>query len=133
MTFGAPLSDDLVPRSRRTSGIGALRLAVRVIGWQVLFSLGTAGVLVVLPPFLLLLSGTLAVRATESVVGAVLVAGILAVAYSWLLVRRRRQLVRSLVVGTANVDQLELPKLNDDPWNIVIFWVGCTWPRSCCR
>lgn len=125
MTFGAPLSDDLVPRSRRTSGIGALRLAVRVIGWQVLFSLGTAGVLVVLPPFLLLLSGTLAVRATESVVGAVLVAGILAVAYSWLLVRRRRQLVRSLVVGTANVDQLELPKLNDDPWNIVIFWVGC--------
>lgn len=106
-------------------GIGASRLAARVIAWQVFFSLGTAGVLLVLPPFLLLLAGSLAARATESIVSAVLIAGSLAIGYSWVLIRRRRQLVRALVVGAANVDQLELPKLNDDPWNIVTFWVGC--------
>jgi signal transduction histidine kinase len=106
-------------------GIGASRLAARVIAWQVFFSLGTAGVLLVLPPFLLLLAGSLAARATESIISAVLIAGSPAIGYSWILIRRRRQLVRSLVVGAANVDQLELPKLNDDPWNIVTFWVGC--------
>ena len=106
-------------------GIGAARLAGRVIAWQVLFSIGTACVLLVLPPFLLLLSGPLATRGTETIVIAVLVAGVVAIAYSWVLVRRRRQLVRSLAVGAANVDQLELPKLNDDPWSIVTFWVAC--------
>lgn len=106
-------------------GMRASRLAARVIAWLVLFSLGTAGVLLVLPPFLLLLSGTLAARATESMVAAVLIAGLLPIGYTWVLVRRRRHLVRALALGATNVDQLELPKLNDDPWNLVTFWVGC--------
>lgn len=125
MSSSSPASEDLGRRNRPAIGIGAARLAARVIGWQVLFSLGTAGVLLILPPFLLLLSGSLAVHGTESVVGAVLLAGSIAMTYSWLLVRRRRRLLRSLAVGTAGVDQLELPKLNEDPWSIVIFWVVC--------
>ena len=30
-----------------------------------------------------------------------------------------------IIYERQRVDQLELPKLNEDPWSIVIFWVVC--------
>ncbi len=112
------------PHRRRTIGVGPTQLAARVVGWQVLFSVGTAAVLGSLAPFLLLLSGAVAMRGVESTVTAVLAAGFVTVVYSWVLVHARRRILRALAVGAPGVDQLELPKLNDDPWRIVNFWVG---------
>jgi signal transduction histidine kinase len=112
------------PHRRRTIGVGPTQLAARVVGWQVLFSVGTAAVLGSLAPFLLLLSGAVALHGIESTVIAVLAAGFVTVVYSWTLVHARRRILRALAVGAPGVDQLELPKLNDDPWRIVNFWVG---------
>jgi signal transduction histidine kinase len=60
----------------------------------------------------------------QSTVFAVLGAGYLACIYAWVLVRARRRLLRALAVGAPGVNELDLPKLNDDPWRIVNFWVG---------
>ncbi len=106
--------------------LGASGLAVRVVAWQLLFTAATAVVLGTLPPFLLLLSGQIARSGTLSLVVAVLVGGAVATCNCIALVFLRRRLLLALDARSPNVDELEVPKLNDDPWRIVNFWALST-------
>ncbi len=100
------------------------QLATRVVGWQVMFSGLTAVALHFLVPFLFLLDERSGKSASLSLTLAVLVAGSLSIAQGWSLVWARRRLLSNLQdksSGTHN--QIDIPKLNDDPWLIVNSWL----------
>jgi hypothetical protein len=97
-----------------------------VIGWQLAFSAGTAAALAILCSFVLLLSGAVAVQSAIALSAAVIVGGTLGAAHSWWLAWRRRNLLRALSYDPHQIDLLELPKLNDDPWRIVNAWTAFT-------
>jgi signal transduction histidine kinase len=100
------------------------QLATRVVGWQVMFSCLTALALHFLVPFLFLLSGDEGRLAALALTLAVLVAGSLGIAQGWSLVWARRKLLTNLEdqAGSSH-SQIEIPKLNDDPWHIVNAWL----------
>lgn len=100
------------------------KLATRVVGWQVAFSAISALALHSLLPFFLLLPGEEGRMASLSLSLAVLIAGSLSIAQGWTLVWARRHLLESLTDKDKRSDhQIELPKLNDDPWHIVNAWL----------
>ncbi len=102
------------------------RLVVRVMAWQLLFSAIAALVLYRVPPFLLLLSGDVGQRAAVVLTLAVLLGGSFTMIQAWSVVMTRRQLLSQLARGQRGLDQLQLPKLNDDPWLIANGWVIIT-------
>ncbi len=100
------------------------QLATRVVGWQVAFSCVTAVALHTLVPFLFLLSGAEGRSAALTLSLAVLVAGSLSIAQGWSLVWARRRLLTGLADPESRThNQIQLPKLNDDPWHIVNSWL----------
>lgn len=100
------------------------QLATRVVGWQVLFSGLTAFSLHSLVPFLFLLEERAGKSAALSLSLAVLVAGSLSIAQGWSLVWARRKLLENLEDKSSRThNQIEIPKLNDDPWLIVNSWL----------
>lgn len=101
----------------------ARKLALRVVGWQLLYVAFTALVLHQLSPLLLLLSGETGRAAAFSVTVAVVLAGLFSCVWSVSIVMARRTLLDHLAEGQRPFNQLELPKLNDDPWFIVNTWV----------
>lgn len=99
-------------------------LATRVVGWQVAFSAMSAFALHSLLPFFLLLPGEEGRVAALSLSLAVLIAGSFSIAQGWSLVWARRRLLSSLTDEEKRAHhQIELPKLNDDPWHIVNVWL----------
>lgn len=99
-------------------------LATRVVGWQLAFSCVTALGVHYLIPFLFLLSAEESRTAALTLTVALLVGGCLSVAQSWSLVWARRRLLLNLADQTKRAhSQIELPKLNDDPWRIVNAWL----------
>lgn len=99
-------------------------LATRVVGWQVAFSAMSALALHSLLPFFLLLPQEEGRVAALSLSLAVLIAGSISIAQGWSLVWARRRLLSSLTDEEKRADhQIELPKLNDDPWHIVNVWL----------
>ena len=99
-------------------------LATRVVGWQVAFSAMSAFALHSLLPFFLLLPGEEGRMAALSLSLAVLIAGSFSIAQGWSLVWARRRLLSSLTDEEKRAHhQIELPKLNDDPWHIVNVWL----------
>lgn len=102
------------------------RLILRVFGWQLLMSLLAAAAIAAVPRYLLLLPGPPGAAAERLLVGAVLSSALFALAPAWGLLRSRRGLLGELERGQHPLDQIHLPKLNDDPWFIVNGWVLCT-------
>jgi hypothetical protein len=95
-----------------------------VVSWQVLFSCLTALALHLLVPFLFLLGGEEGRSAALSLSLAVLVAGSLSIAQGWSLVWARRRLLSAFAdKASPSHSQIEIPKLNDDPWHIVNAWL----------
>jgi signal transduction histidine kinase len=104
--------------------MNAQQLASRVVGWQVMFSCMTALALHFLVPFLFLLDDAEGRAAAFSLTLAVLVAGSLSIAQGWSLVWARRKLLTNLEDRESRThNQIEIPKLNDDPWLIVNSWL----------
>lgn len=99
------------------------RLATRVVAWQVLFTCATAVVLYFVPPSLLLLPRRIGDSAALSLTTAVLIAGSLSAAHGWGVVFTRRSLLSQVRRRSRSVDQMALPKLNDDPWRVANGWV----------
>jgi signal transduction histidine kinase len=94
------------------------------VAWQVLFSCLTAAALHFLVPFLFLLPREEGKAAALTLTLAVLVAGSLGIAQGWSLVWARRRLLTNLADRQSRThNQIEIPKLNDDPWNIVNAWL----------
>jgi len=99
-------------------------LATRVVGWQVTFSAISALALHFLLPVFLLLPEKEGKMAALSLSLAVLIAGSLSIAQGWSLVWARRKLLEGLTGDLEHSDnQIDLPKLNDDPWHIVNAWL----------
>lgn len=100
------------------------QLATRVVGWQVAFSCITAVALHTLVPYLFLLSGSEGRAAALTLSLAVLLAGSISIAQGWSLVWARRRLLAGLASPDSRThNQIQLPKLNDDPWHIVNSWL----------
>lgn len=102
------------------------QLATQVVGWQVAFSAGSALTLYFLMPALMLLVEDEQRTASLTLSLAVLVGGCLSIFHGWALVWARRHVLTALTGRQENPDQqLDLPKLNDDPWRIVNGWLYC--------
>lgn len=100
------------------------RLATRVVGWQLGFSCVTAFTVHTLIRFLFLLSPNESKMAAIAITIALVVAGSFSMAQSWSLVWARRRLLSNLTDKNERThSQIELPKLNDDPWRIVNAWL----------
>lgn len=101
----------------------ATRLLPRVVGTELGFSLGSAGLIGLLAPHFLLLSGQVALQgATALALGAAL-GGVAGSLYCWLRLLRFRYLLRALAVGSTAMDSRELHQLSDEPKLAIASWL----------
>jgi len=101
-------------------------LLFRVLARQALMTLLAGAAVASGPRFLLLMEGQSGRDASLLLSVAVLVGGSLSALQITGVVRARRRLLRQLEVRDRPLDQIQLPKLNDDPWSIVNAWVVMT-------
>ena len=98
------------------------RLATKVIAWQLGFSVITSLALYGLMPSLLLAESEQK-DAALALTLAVLLSGSISIAHGWGLVWARRRLLSHLTEReNYHLHHIDLPKLNDDPWQIVNVW-----------
>jgi signal transduction histidine kinase len=98
----------------------------RVLAGQALMTLLAGVAVATAPRFLLLVDGESGRDASLLLASAVLVGGSLSALQIVGVVRSRRRLLRQLEVRDRTLDQIQLPKMNDDPWLIVNGWVLVT-------
>jgi len=101
-------------------------LLLRVLWRQALMTLLAGAVVAGVPHFLLLMSGESGRDAGLVLMVAVLVGGSLSGLQVVGVVRSRRRLLQQLQRRDRPLDQIQLPKLNDDPWLIVNTWITGT-------
>lgn len=102
------------------------KLLIRVLLRQGLMTLVAAATVASVPRFLLLMGGESGRDAGTLLASAVLAGGSLSALHVVGVVRSRRRLLRQLERRDRPLDQIQLPKLNDDPWLIVNGWVMMT-------
>jgi len=102
------------------------QLLVLVLVRQGLMTLLAGAAVASVPRFLLLMPGESGRDAGVLLASAVLVGGSLSALQVVGVVRSRRRLLRALERRDRPLDQIQLPKLNDDPWLIVNAWVVMT-------
>jgi signal transduction histidine kinase len=97
--------------------------ALKVVLWQLAFSVVlVAGSATAVPRLMVLRTGV--ARAATAWLASTLSAGcFVALALTGALLLQRRSLVQSIVRASGAIDQLLLPRLNDDPWWIANSWV----------
>jgi len=101
-------------------------LVARVLWRQALMTLLAGAAVAAVPRFLLLMTGESGRDAGIAMMVAVLVGGSLSALQVVGVVRSRRHLLRQLEGREGPMDQIQLPKLNDDPWLIVNIWIVLT-------
>lgn len=84
--------------------------------------MATAFALHQLPPFLLLLHGEAGPVSSFTLTLAIFSAFLFSAAHSWVLIHARQKLLDQLAEAQRPIDQIALPKLNDDPWLIANAW-----------
>jgi signal transduction histidine kinase len=101
-------------------------LLVRVLWRQALMTVLAGAAVAGVPPFLLLMPGESGRDAGLLLMVAVLIGGSLSGLQVVGVVRSRRRLLLQLERQDQPLDQIQLPKLNDDPWLIVNTWITGT-------
>ena len=101
----------------------ATRLRPRVIGIELGFSLGSAAVVGVLAPHLLLLSGSIAVQGAATLATGMVSGGIVGSLYVLFRFVRYRYLFRSLAVGSAAIEPHQLGELSSEPKRVLTAWL----------
>jgi signal transduction histidine kinase len=101
----------------------ATRLRPRVIGIELGFSLGSAAVVGVLAPHLLLLSGVVAVQGAAALAVGMVAGGVVGCLYVVFRIVRYRYLLRSLAVGSAAIEPQELGDLSSEPKRVLSAWL----------
>ena len=101
----------------------ATRLRPRVIGIELGFSLGSAAVVGVLAPHLLLLSGSIAIQGAATLAAGMVSGGIAGCLYVVFRFVRYRYLFRSLAVGSAAIEAQELGELSSEPKRVLTAWL----------
>lgn len=101
-------------------------LVARVLWRQALVTLLAGAAVAAVPRFLLLMTGDSGRDAGIVMMAAVFVGGSLGALQVVGVVRSRRHLLRQLEGRQGPIDQIQLPKLNDDPWLIVNVWIVLT-------
>lgn len=98
-------------------------LASRVLGWQLLFTLGIGSLLALLAPRLLLLREPVGADAARALIAALLAGGAVSLARNWWRLRRHRFVLRALALGSRAVEPFEMEELGDEIWQVTIGWV----------
>jgi signal transduction histidine kinase len=99
------------------------QFGTRVLLWQLGFSGLTIALVYLLPGGLLLLPKQAASSILKHLCSALALAGLLSALLSSNLVFRRASILRAAFASSPSFDLKLLPKLNDDPWKIVNYWV----------
>ncbi|HYQ18810.1 MAG TPA: hypothetical protein VEQ58_23705, partial [Polyangiaceae bacterium] len=100
----------------------ASRLIARVLGWQLVFTLGAIALLAALAPHFLLLSGAVATEGIETLSVGILAGGALGIVRSAWRLRRLRFALRALAVGSNAVESQELLEMSDEPKHVLAGW-----------
>jgi signal transduction histidine kinase len=101
----------------------AARLAARVLLYNALFSAGTAALVGILSPALLLLQGRAQHSAMLALFAAVCAAGLISLGYARWVLRRHRFLLRSLALGSTALEAREVAELAEEPWSLTLGWL----------
>lgn len=101
----------------------ATRLAPRVIGVELGFSLGSAALVGLLAPYFLLLSGPLAAQAAGALAAGLALGGVAGTLYAGLRLVRYRYLLRALALGSNAIEPKLLERLSDEPKHVLIGWL----------
>ncbi|HMJ12857.1 MAG TPA: hypothetical protein VK524_15655, partial [Polyangiaceae bacterium] len=101
----------------------AARLASRVLVYNALFSAGSAALVGVLAPALLLIKGRTQQSAMLALFAVVCGAGLVSLAYSHWVMQRHRFLLRSLALGSSALEPREIAELADEPWRLTLGWL----------
>jgi signal transduction histidine kinase len=100
----------------------AAKLSSRVLGWQMLFTIGTAAVVSLVPRFLLL-KGEVATDATRGLLASIALGGTVAVVRNAIVLRRHRFVLRALALGSRAVEGYEMQELSEDAGRVTAGWV----------
>lgn len=104
----------------------AHRVVGKVLGWQVLFSL-IAGVLVgALAPYLILLTGAVALHGPLAVGLGIWAGSAGGTLRTWLKLRRYQYLLRGLTLSSASIDRREVVRLTEEPARTTFRWLVWT-------
>ncbi len=101
----------------------ASKLIQRVLGWQLLFSIGATVLLALGGPPLLLLGRAVTSPATRGMAAFGAMGGIGALLFTWVGLRRHRFLLRALALGSRSVEANELSLLSSEPWRATLRWM----------
>ena len=101
----------------------ASRLVPRILGIQLLFSVGSATLVAVIAPWLLLYRGPLATAGTIVLLLGIGAGGVVAALRAWWRLSRHRFVLRALSMGSRAVEPHELAALLEEDRHISIGWL----------
>jgi signal transduction histidine kinase len=100
------------------------KFLLRIVGWQVLFSVGTSLLAAVAAPRLLLLSGGVEEPTSVSVLVAIIAGGAFAAARTWWGLKRHWFVLRALTLGSRTIEPFEMDALTGEVWGATARWIG---------
>ncbi len=100
------------------------KFLLRIVGWQVLFSLGTSLLAAAAAPRLLLLSGGVEEPTSVSVFVAIITGGAFAAARTWWGLKRHWFVLRALTLGSRTIEPFEMDALTGEVWGATARWIG---------
>jgi signal transduction histidine kinase len=100
----------------------AARLVLRVLGYQLLFSLGAVVLFSLLAPHFLLLSDAVAREGIPTLISGILVGGAFGLLRSGWKLHRLRFAIRALAVGSKAVEAHDLREMGEGPQQVLAGW-----------
>jgi len=99
------------------------KLARRVLAWHAGFSLGTAALVALLAPELLLLRSPQYLAAMASLFWSVLAAEAIGAIHAWWSLHHHRYVLRALALGSGSVEPFQVEALSHELWRATVGWV----------
>ncbi len=103
------------------------KFVLRIVGWQLLFSVGASVLAAATAPRLLLLSGGVEEPTSLSVWLAIMTGGALAAGRTWWGLKRHRFVLRALTLGSRSIEPFEMDALTAEVWGATVRWIGAPW------
>ena len=100
------------------------KFLLRIVGWQVVFSLATSLLAAAAGPRLLLLSGGVEEPTSVSVFVAIIAGGAYAAARTWWGLKRHWFVLRALTLGSRSIEPFEMDALTSEVWGATARWIG---------
>lgn len=104
--------------------VTAARASSRILGWQLLFSLGVTGILPFAVPFLLLLGRSERPPTARALALCLALATTVGLVRNWLVLRRQRFVLRGLALGARTLEPFEAQELEREPGRVIRGWLA---------